>query len=74
MSDFLLKYSLLNKSAKQEINDFIDFLLSKKDVKNNFILSDYKKRILNVSTWTENDLKIFKENKDKFNQRRVEEW
>lgn len=51
MSDISIKYSLLNKTAKQEILDFIDFLLSKGKTEKQTSLSAYKKKILQVSTW-----------------------
>jgi len=72
MSDIILKYSLLNKTAKEEVNDFLDFLLSKqKSKKTN---KDYKIKIHTVSTWSDTDLAIFKNNQNLFNQWRIEEW
>ena len=74
MADITLKYSLLNKTAKQEINDFMDFLLSRQKRNKKSPISSYKKKILNVSTWTVLDLKIFQENKKLFNQWEIREW
>ncbi len=56
----ILKYELLNASEKKEVVDFIDFLICKKKepVKP---LGDYRKKILSVSTWSEDDVVIFKE-------------
>lgn len=73
MNDISIKYNLLNKTAKQEIADFIDFLLTKnkKEVKK-ATLSNYKKKILQVSVWTEKDLKIFDNNKKLMGQWKVE--
>ena len=74
MSEIVVKYSRLNKTARQELNDFMDFLLSKqKNDKVNF-LTAYKDKILNVSVWTESDLKIFDENQKLFDQWRVKQW
>lgn len=74
MSDIVVKYNRLNKTARQEVNDFMDFLLSKqKSEKPNF-LATYKNKILRVSTWTDSDLKIFDQNQQLFNQWRVQEW
>ena len=74
MSDIVVKYNSLNKIARQEVNDFMDFLLSKqKSDKPNF-LTPYKNKILNVSIWSESDLKIFDENQKLFNQWGVQEW
>ena len=58
MTDISIKYSLLDKTSKQEINDFIDFLLSKKSTHKEIQLTDYKKKILTVSTWSDEDFYI----------------
>ena len=74
MSELLVKYNKLNKTARQEVNDFMDFLLSKqKSIEPNF-LPTYKNKILNVSVWTNYDLKIFDQNQKMFNQWKVQEW
>jgi len=74
MNAIVVKYSKLNKTAQQELNDFMDFLLSKqKNTKTNF-LTAYKKKILNVGIWSDSDLKFFKENNKLFNQWKVLEW
>jgi len=74
MSDIVVKYSRLNKTARQEVNDFMDFLLSKQKANNPIFLSTYKNKILKVSIWTDSDLKIFDQNQELFNQWRVQEW
>ncbi len=74
MTDILLKHSLLDKSAQQEISDFVDYLLSKKRVQKTTPLADYKKKILSVSTWSEEDLKNFDDNHYLFNLRKINEW
>ena len=72
MSDLVVKYSLLSKTAQMEVNDFLDFLLSKqKSQKTNM---DYKIKINAVSTWSDSDLAVFKNNQSLFNQWRIEEW
>jgi hypothetical protein len=56
----LIKFNSLSLSEKKTANDFLDFLSNKKKpVKQS--LADYKKKILSVSTWSEDDLKIFEE-------------
>ena len=72
MSDLVVKYSLLNKTAQQEVNDFLDFLLSKQ--KSQKTIMDYKTKINAVSTWSDSDLAVFKINQLLFNQWRIEEW
>ncbi len=74
MSDIVVKYNRLNKFARKEVNDFMDFLLSKQKIPKTSFLSNYKSKILNVSVWSENDLRIFDENQESFNQWRVPEW
>ncbi len=74
MTDLLSKYKLLNNSGKQEVNDFMDFLLYKQKTKTSDSLSDYKKKILKVSTWSDSDLMVLKKNQTLFNQWKVEEW
>lgn len=72
MTDLIVKYSLLNKTAQKEVIDFLDFLLSKqKSHKTNM---DYKIKINSVSTWSDSDLAVFRNNQKLFNQWRVEEW
>jgi hypothetical protein len=72
MADIVLKYNLLNKNAQQEVNDFLDFLLSKQETKKTN--DDYSTKILSVSTWTDSDLVVFKNNQTSFNNWQVEEW
>ena len=74
MTDISIKYSLLDKTSKQEINDFIDFLLSKKSAHKEIPLTDYKKKILTVSTWSDEEIKVFKDNENLFNQWSIEKW
>ena len=74
MSEIVVKYNRLNKTARQELNDFMDFLLSKQKTDKPIFLTTYKNKILNVSIWSDSDLKIFDENKNLFNQWRVQEW
>ena len=74
MSDIVVKYNRLNKIARQEVNDFMDFLLSRQKTNKTNFLTTYKNKILNVSNWSDSDLKIFEENQKLFNQLRVQEW
>ncbi|MFA5776733.1 MAG: hypothetical protein WC988_04240 [Patescibacteria group bacterium] len=74
MSEIVVKYNRLNKTARQELNDFMDFLLSKQKTDKPIFWTTYKNKILNVSIWSDSDLKIFDENQNLFNQWRVQEW
>lgn len=74
MSDISLRYYLLNQSGKKEVVDFMDFLLSRQKKRRKLSLSVYKKKILNVSTWTKKDIEIFTQNCALFNQWKIQEW
>ncbi len=74
MNDISLKYRLLNKNSQKEVNDFMDFLLSKQKRLKKTIISDYKKRILLVSTWSDKDITEFDKNNKLFNDWKIEEW
>jgi hypothetical protein len=74
MTDISLKYGLLNNNAKREVSDFMDFLLTRQQEKRKNILSGYKKKILSVSTWTDTDIEVFKDNQKLFNSWKIEEW
>lgn len=62
MNDVAVKYNMLDKNFQKEVNDFMDFLLNKQHEMEKSDLSDYKKRILKVSTWSEEDLAVFDKN------------
>ena len=75
MADIVLKYSLLNTSARKQVNDFLDFLLQKQREKRGNSLSSYKKKILGVTTWSDSDLEAFQVNQKLFNSSwRPEKW
>jgi hypothetical protein len=68
MDSSILKYDLLNSFEKKEVKDFIDFLFNKKKKESKNESSHYKNKILSVSTWSEDDIKSFNENKKLFNR------
>lgn len=75
MADIVLKYSLLDNSARKQVNDFLDFLLQKQKEKRGNSLSSYKKKILGVTTWSDADLETFQVNQKIFNSSwRPEKW
>ena len=74
MTDIILKYNLLNKTGKKEVSDFMDFLLSRQKRNKSDTISTYKKKILNVSTWSDSDLKVFEVNSKHFKQWGVQQW
>jgi hypothetical protein len=74
MSDIIFKYQLLNQSGKKEVQDFIELLLNRQKKGKSKSLSSYKKKILKVSTWSDDDLKAFEENKRLFEHWGAEQW
>jgi hypothetical protein len=74
MSDIIVKYNRLNKVARKEVDDFMDFLLSRQKMPKTSFMSTYKSKILNVTVWTASDLEIFDVNQKIFNQWNAPEW
>jgi hypothetical protein len=62
MTDIALKYYQLDSSSKKEVVDFLDFLLARnvKSTKNR--MTDYKKKILKVSVWSDSDINLMIQN------------
>jgi hypothetical protein len=60
MDDVQLKFNLLDVDSKKEVLDFIDSLIAKMKAPKNKN-SSYKKQILGVSTWTDDDIKFMEE-------------
>lgn len=61
------KYELLNEQQQAEVQNFINNLLDKNDVmKKVFNASKYKKKLLKVSTWSEDEVSVFKKNNKLF--------
>lgn len=71
MTDIVLKYNMLDENAKKQLDDFIDFLLSRKNI--NLDYSEYYQRIQTVSKWSENDVEYLKELGNNYNWK-IEEW
>ena len=60
MSELELKFNSLNFNELRIILDMVNLLILRKNPSK---LSEYKKKILTISTWSEDDLKVFEENK-----------
>ncbi|MBP7282374.1 MAG: hypothetical protein KBA66_12405 [Leptospiraceae bacterium] len=60
MSELELKFNSLNFNEQRIILDMVNLLILRKNPSK---LSEYKKKILTISTWSEDDLKVFEENK-----------
>ncbi len=73
MDNAILKYEQLPPLEKKEVADFIDFLFTKLR-KPKSDSSNTKKREFPESVWSEEDLKIFEENRKLFNQWEPPTW
>ena len=74
MNDILTKYNTLSPDLQKEVNDFLDFMLSKYKGKKGFDIKAWKKKIRNISIWADEDLKAFEEGRQRFNKWKPEEW
>lgn len=72
--EILAKYNLLDKDAQKEVQDFLDFLLFKKNRGILFDLDGYRRKIQGVSTWSAADIEVFDENAKLLNQWQIEKW
>ncbi len=67
MEELILKYNLLDSFGQQELMDFLEFLVQKKQNQASTSASNYKKQLLQVSTWTDEDLAEIQSKSSKFN-------
>lgn len=74
MTDISLKFNLLDNSSRREVLDFMDYLLYKKPKAIKNTTSEYKKKILKVSVWSDKDIELMSNNQQKFNEWKVQEW
>lgn len=76
MTDFIYKFQLLNPDAKKELLDFLDFLLIKnaKIKSKQKKISSYKKNILSVSVWSDNDINEMESDIKNFGTWQIEKW
>jgi hypothetical protein len=63
MNELLLKYNRLDAFSKQELMDFLEFLIQKKaNVAKAEQKMTYKEKILHVSTWSDEDIEEMQRN------------
>ena len=72
MGELLSKFELLDIESKQQLLDYLDFLLSKK--KKKFDYKAYRKNILSVGVWTDEDIAPIEEARQLINNWKVQEW
>ena len=56
MTELTKKYNLLDKNSKRSVLDYMEYLLNKKVQSPKSRMTDYKKKILNVSVWSDADI------------------
>lgn len=74
MSEISAKYNLLDDDLKNEVNQYIEYLLKNKTTKNNYSNEDYKKSILSVSIWSDKDIEELEKKIKEFQNWKVENW
>lgn len=76
MGELLSKFELLDADAKQQLLDYLDFLVSEKEKKKakKFDYEAYRKKILKVSVWSDEDVAVFDEVRKGFKNWEVKEW
>ncbi|MCO6491785.1 MAG: hypothetical protein J5I98_25445 [Phaeodactylibacter sp.] len=74
MEELLMKFGLLDSIKRQEILDFLDFLLNKQKKERALNFKSYKKQILQVSTWSEEDIAEMETNSKRLSQWQAPKW
>lgn len=74
MNDLIFKYNTLSPEIQKEVNDFLDFMLMKYKGKTAFGMKTWKAKIMNISTWTKDEIQIFEENRQQFDQWKAKIW
>ena len=72
MGDLLSKFELLDAEGKQQVLDYLDFLLSKKKTK--FDVKAYRENLLKVGVWSDEDIAPIEEARQLINNWKVKEW
>jgi hypothetical protein len=74
MTDLTSKFSQLDAFSKKEVIDFVDFLLAKNVKSKKSAASDFKKKIMKVSVWSDSDIDVIIQNQQNINQWKAPEW
>ena len=72
MKKILEKYHSLSPKQQKEVDDFINLLLQKSTKP--FDIEKWKKDIDSVSEWSDEDVKIFEDNRKLFKNWQSEKW
>jgi hypothetical protein len=77
MAELLLKYELLDSLGKQQLLEYLNLLLSTKTTKKQgpkFDVNAYRKNLLKVSVWSDEDIALIEEARQHFNNWGPKEW
>ena len=75
MSELILQFEQLNDSGRHDLLAYLQKLLSKKSKRQvPFDMDAYRKSILSISVWSEEELAGFEEVKAHFNEWKPREW
>lgn len=75
MGELLSKFELLDADAKQQLLDYLDFLISKKKKKNaKFDVEAYRDNLLKVGVWSDEDIAPIEEARQLLNNWKIKEW
>ena len=76
MAELFLKYELLDPLGKQQLLEYLNLLLSTKMAKKEgpkFDVNVYRKNLLKVSVWSDEDVAVIEEARQHFNNWKVKE-
>lgn len=75
MNDLIQTYHQLSDTQQKQLVAFAHLLLLKQKAKQpTGNLSEWKSRIANVSTWSEDDMKVFEQNAKHLNEWKAQDW
>ena len=74
MNKLIVKYESLDTRLQKQVVYFIDYLISIKNTITPKNMSEYKKKIINVSTWSDEDVNNINENTKIFNKWNIAEF
>lgn len=75
MNDLIQTYNQLSDTKQKQLLAFANLLLLKQKAKQpNGNLADWKTRIAEVSTWSEEDIKALEQNSKHLDEWRVQDW
>lgn len=72
----LNKFELLDTERQKQLLDFLEFLLFQQKTKHaeEFNYQEYKRNILSIGTWSDEDVANIEEAKKALNKWQVQEW